>query len=209
MGIRYNYIIANYNAAQGVDNDDGSSWFHIHHNLFYQAQGFKMDYGGHNSIYEYNMAMSLSYRGGPCFGMGDFKEGHGDILRGNRCLLGLRTDDDSVGGRSTSRGTEKFETATLHEKYGYSSNDDEPPFVGRLWGGCENSPVTLESNEYYTPDGIAMVACNSKDFYKLQDIATKFGLEINSTVSVLPDVKTILKWAKSTTDQETVSSEMI
>ncbi len=57
--IRGNYIIANYNAAQGVDNDDGSSWFHIHHNLFYQAEGFKMDYGGHDSIYEYNMAMSL------------------------------------------------------------------------------------------------------------------------------------------------------
>ena len=56
--IRYNYIIANYNAAQGVDNDDGSSWFHIHHNLFYQAEGFKMDYGGHDSVYEYNMAMS-------------------------------------------------------------------------------------------------------------------------------------------------------
>ena len=57
--IQGNYIIANYNAAQGVDNDDGSSWFHIHHNLFYQAEGFKMDYGGHDSIYEYNMAMSL------------------------------------------------------------------------------------------------------------------------------------------------------
>ena len=57
--IRSNFIIANYNAAQGVDNDDGSSWFHIHHNLFYQADGFKMDYGGHDSIYEYNMAMSL------------------------------------------------------------------------------------------------------------------------------------------------------
>ena len=57
--IRNNFIIANYNAAQGVDNDDGSSWFHIHHNLFYQAEGFKMDYGGHDSIYEYNMAMSL------------------------------------------------------------------------------------------------------------------------------------------------------
>ena len=57
--IRGNFIIANYNAAQGVDNDDGSSGFHIHHNLFYQAEGFKMDYGGHDSIYEYNMAMSF------------------------------------------------------------------------------------------------------------------------------------------------------
>jgi hypothetical protein len=43
--INENFIIANYGASQGVDNDDGSSWFHIHHNLFYSAEGFKMDYG--------------------------------------------------------------------------------------------------------------------------------------------------------------------
>ena len=43
--IQHNFIIANYGASQGVDNDDGSSWHHIHHNLFYSAEGFKMDYG--------------------------------------------------------------------------------------------------------------------------------------------------------------------
>jgi hypothetical protein len=43
--IDHNFIIANYGASQGVDNDDGSSWFHIHRNLFYSAEGFKMDYG--------------------------------------------------------------------------------------------------------------------------------------------------------------------
>jgi len=207
--IRNNFIIANYNAAQGVDNDDGSSWFHIHHNLFYQAEGFKMDYGGHDSIYEYNMVMSLSYHGGPCFGMGNFKEGHGDVLRGNRCLLGLGSGNDNVDGSNTNIAKETMEAAALLEEYGHSSIDDEPPFVGRLWGGCEDSHVTLESNEYYTPDGIAMVGCNGNDFYKLQDLATKFGLEVNSTVSTLPDVKTILEWAQSATHQETLSSTFL
>jgi hypothetical protein len=40
--IRHNLIFANYGASQGVDNDDGSSWYRIHHNVFYMADGFKM-----------------------------------------------------------------------------------------------------------------------------------------------------------------------
>ncbi len=37
-----NFAIANYGAAQGIDTDDGSSFNFIHHNFFYQADGFKM-----------------------------------------------------------------------------------------------------------------------------------------------------------------------
>jgi len=266
--IRHNFIIANYNAAQGVDNDDGSSWFHIHHNLFYMADGFKMDYGGHDSIFEYNMVMSfctylfkiarfairslfflsflsnhrprtkeishciflklyflygamlilLAYHGGPCFGMGGFLEGHGDILRGNRCLVGLHDnyddddetsdceDDNDSSCYTSKRTTKAMATTTKTKSLSRASgtaiiiddnDDDEPPFVGRLWGGCEDSYVTLVSNEYYTPDGIALIGCNGKDFYNLNDMATKFGLEVNSTNGALPDVDTILEWATS------------
>lgn len=38
--IKFNLIFANYGSSQGVDNDDGSSWYHLHHNLFYDADGF-------------------------------------------------------------------------------------------------------------------------------------------------------------------------
>ena len=79
------------------------------------------------------------------------------------------------------------------------------PFVGRLWSACKESHVTLESNEYYTPDGIAMIGCDDK-FYTLTDAATKFGLEVNSTVSTLPNVTTILDWAESATREEASSS---
>jgi hypothetical protein len=58
--IQHNFIVANYGAAQGVDNDDGSSFYHIKRNVFYMADGFKMDYGGHDSIFEHNLI--LSYR---------------------------------------------------------------------------------------------------------------------------------------------------
>jgi len=197
--IRGNFIIANYNAAEGVDNDDGSSWFHIHHNVFYQANGFKMDYGGHDSVYEYNMAISLSYHGGPCFGMGSFREGHGDVLRGNKCLLGIDAGQDEVDNLASSAQT--MREAALRERYGYKYTNDEDPFVGRLWGGCVDSHLTLESNEYYTPDGIAMVICNGDEYHKLEDMAPTFGLEINSTVSSLPDVRTILVWAEAATNE--------
>jgi hypothetical protein len=40
-----NFIFANNGAAQAVDNDDGSSHYQILNNVFYQADGFKMDYG--------------------------------------------------------------------------------------------------------------------------------------------------------------------
>jgi hypothetical protein len=56
--IRHNFVFANYGASQGVDNDDGSSWFHIHDNVFYSADGFKMDYGGHDSVFENNLVLS-------------------------------------------------------------------------------------------------------------------------------------------------------
>ena len=144
--------------------------------------------------------------------MGSFKEGHGDVLRGNRCLLGLSTGNgnDDADADNTSTATEKTGTDVLHEEHGYYSIDDEPPFVGSLWEACEDSSVTLESNEYYTPDGIALIGCNGRnDFYTLQDMATKFGLEVNSTVSILPDVRTILEWAKSATHQETSSSVIL
>jgi hypothetical protein len=160
------------------------------------------------------LMISSAYHGGPCFGMGDFNEGHGDVLRGNKCLLGLSTGKDDIRGDSTSIDTQKIRETALRKEYGYSTTgiDDEFPFVGRLWGGCVDSHVTLESNEYYTPDGIAMVVCHGDDFHELQDMATKFGLEVNSTVSVLPDVKTILEWAKSATrsatHQDTSSSSI-
>ena len=32
-----NMIIANYGASQGFDTDDGSSWYNIHDNFFFEA----------------------------------------------------------------------------------------------------------------------------------------------------------------------------
>jgi hypothetical protein len=96
--IAFNFIIANYGASQGVDNDDGSSWYHIHNNVFYNADGFKQDYGGHDSTFEDNLV--IAYPGKHTqsrvcveFG-GTFLPGHGDIVRRNICIAA--TDKEPV-----------------------------------------------------------------------------------------------------------------
>lgn len=200
--IRRNFIFANYGASQGVDNDDGSSFFHINHNLFYMADGFKMDYGGHDSRFENNMVLSFSNNGGPCFNMGNFLKGHGDVLRGNKCLIGLGEIDkrsnskhsvysSSIFGNELSYTTRKLEARFSVE------DKEEPPFVGRLWEGCFNSHVTLTSNKYYTPDGIARIACGERKFLNLSKVVSEFGLEENSTNQTLPGISEIIAWARS------------
>ena len=37
--VQNNFIIANYGASQGFDTDDGSSWYDIHDNFFFLADG--------------------------------------------------------------------------------------------------------------------------------------------------------------------------
>jgi len=41
--ITRNFISADYGGSQSFDNDDGSSWFHSHHNFWYASDGVKMD----------------------------------------------------------------------------------------------------------------------------------------------------------------------
>jgi len=152
--------------------------------------------------------------------MGGFLEGHGDILRGNRCLVGLHdTNDDDKRNDCEDNNASLCHTSNVMERRksmtarslssrsptieydsftGTIINGDEIPlFVGQLFEGCVDSHVTLVSNEYYTPDGIAMIACNGKDYYNINDMGKKFGLEVNSTCGPLPEVSTILDWATS------------
>ena len=55
--IANNFIFANFGSSQGVDNDDGSSYFDTHDDVF------KMDYGGHDSSFHSNLVVNY-----PCDG---------------------------------------------------------------------------------------------------------------------------------------------
>ena len=62
----HSMIIANYGASQGFDNDDGSSYYDTHDNFFYDASGFKMDFGGHDSFFHDNVV--IARHGQNCLG---------------------------------------------------------------------------------------------------------------------------------------------
>lgn len=122
--------------------------------------------------------------------MGGFLEGHGDVFRNNRCLIGLNKDSQVDDGCRDPHCGSKIVVDNSRSNY------EEGTIIGGLWGGCENSHVTLSSNEYFTPDGTAMLGCGD-DAFTLEAAATQFGLEINSTSRLLPDEGTILGWAES------------
>eukprot|EP00041_Stephanoeca_diplocostata_P042079 m.10090 g.10090 ORF g.10090 m.10090 type:complete len:895 (+) comp7208_c0_seq1:114-2798(+) len=82
-----NFIFSNYGASQGIDNDDGSSYYHISDNVFYSADGFKMDYGGHDSKFTNNLIVTLPYDGQNCLNVGGFLPGHGDDFSDNTCFV--------------------------------------------------------------------------------------------------------------------------
>merc|ERR1712232_1214023 len=48
--LHHNFLIDNYSPQEGVDNDDGSQYYHTHENFFvYGKQGLKADFGGHDN----------------------------------------------------------------------------------------------------------------------------------------------------------------
>jgi hypothetical protein len=52
--------------SQAFDTDDGSSWYNIHHNFWFDSDGFKMDYSGHNSSFHDNLVAAKPYDGQNC-----------------------------------------------------------------------------------------------------------------------------------------------
>lgn len=89
----HNAIIANYGASQGFDNDDGSSFYNTHDNWYWDAAGFKMDYGGHDSLFHDNVVAATS--GQNCIGTASFVTGHADRYFNNSCIVygNERVDD--------------------------------------------------------------------------------------------------------------------
>jgi hypothetical protein len=82
---RRNLILANYGASQGFDNDDGSSFYYTYDNVYYTSDGFKMDYGGHDSKFFRNLVYASDNK--HCFGTGSFVEGHADVFDMNVCIV--------------------------------------------------------------------------------------------------------------------------
>ena len=81
----------NYSPQENVDNDDGSAYYHTHHNfLVYGNNGMKNDFGGHDNHHYDNVYAYV----GEALGVCGQQPGHEDYFYGNRVVL----TGSNVGG---------------------------------------------------------------------------------------------------------------
>lgn len=85
--LHHNFFIDNYSPQEGVDNDDGSQYYHTHDNfLVYGVQGQKADFGGHDNRHQDNIyayvgrALSTKTHASPL-------EGHENWFTGNTVFM--------------------------------------------------------------------------------------------------------------------------
>jgi hypothetical protein len=126
--------------------------------------------------------------------MGGFLKGHGDVLRGNTCIVGLDQKMDSGCGDPSSCTSPNPE------------DDESLKVVGRLYGGCQDSHVTLSDNKYFTPDGKAMFYCG-QDGYSLEEMQEQFGLEVGSSQADIPSEDDMVEWARAMLFDKTLTME--
>jgi len=107
--IHHNFMLANYNSQEAIDNDDGSSFYHTHHNFFvFGDAGLKSDFGGHDNWHDNNI---YAYAGS-CFGLGNNLRfvNNTCILRGDR---GYNSDCNLPSGMNVSGNYVSTPSGTL------------------------------------------------------------------------------------------------
>lgn len=84
--IHHNFFIDNYSPQENVDNDDGSAYYHTHHNFFvYGSNGMKNDFGGHDNYHHDNVygycGEAIGFYDAPML------EGHLDSFVNNKVVM--------------------------------------------------------------------------------------------------------------------------
>lgn len=93
LEIRFNFLISNYGAGFGVDNDDTSSYYKIHHNFFYLGGGVKCDYDGHEKHFYNNVMLGTS---AGCWHTCAYKKGFPDYCHDNKLVQVRHADSLSL-----------------------------------------------------------------------------------------------------------------
>ena len=181
-------IIANYGGSQGFDNDDGSSWYDIHHNVIY-GEGLKQDYGGHDSKYRDNLNIVHHYDGQNCINAWPFKMGQGpcgDWSKGaDRCSHAHRFENNKC-------------IVLYTDIYSPGAGRCVEPSSSREQGGAH-----LANNMYYTPNAGNATMKGCGNLHQLQ----KGGSEMGSTAYGIPTDAEWLKWANVLLKPDTLSQD--
>ena len=82
--LKHNFFIDNYHLQEGVDNDDGSAYYHTHDNVFVSGTvGMKNDWGGHDNLH-YDNVYGYVYKG---FGICSQLANHVDGFYNNTLVM--------------------------------------------------------------------------------------------------------------------------
>jgi hypothetical protein len=177
--INRNFVFANYGSSEGLDNDDGSSSYFIDSNVFYWSDGFKMDYGGHDSRFTNNVVLSVPYDGQNCVNLGSFLAGHGHKALNNTCAIG-------IGGHRTGSGCGDPQCINASR---VQVMDD----VVHL-AQCDGT-VEIRGNRYFSPSGNTTIKCGNKDLLPLHEAQKRYPMiEQGSTGANLPTAEEMASW---------------
>jgi len=121
---------------------------------FFCIAGFKMDYGGHDSIFEFNLVISYpDHFSQNCVGFGSFFPGRGHTSRYNKCIV-PHNDREGISLQHCRNSN-----AVLHDNEYYSPNgtllvhcwdDDEGPVP--FEEAQESFGIEKGSSIHNTPD---------------------------------------------------------
>eukprot|EP00039_Didymoeca_costata_P013183 m.196382 g.196382 ORF g.196382 m.196382 type:complete len:799 (+) comp15699_c0_seq3:667-3063(+) len=177
--VRQNFIIANYGSSQGFDTDDGSSWYNISSNFFFQADAVKMDYGGHDSVFSNNVIYVRDSDGQNCINTGAYLAGHGMEYSGNKCILPFSKNIGHVAG------CDCINSSSLSNKQ--SGSRDDP-------GPREECGVYFHDNEYFGIDQNLTMTCSNPPLSFQQWQAD--GQDVNSKEWAIPTDDQLIYWAR-------------
>lgn len=91
-----NFMIADYNSQEAIDNDDGSAYYMTHDNFFaYSGNGMKNDFNGHDNRHFNNIYAYV----GHAFGICKQLNGHEDYFYNNTVVM---TKDGDYGNMQCS-----------------------------------------------------------------------------------------------------------
>ena len=162
-----NFIIADYHGSQAFDTDDGSAWYKIYNNFFYDAMALKNDFGGYSMYYYGNL--NICWKGGnaACLNIGPtLYNGPSDTIYDNKCMV--------------------FNTALI-------STIDSPNYMtGSSFKSFNNSYYTssgIVKFEIQNSSGGSTV-------YNMTQLPALFDIEVGSTANVIPSNDVIMNWVR-------------
>eukprot|EP00462_Mataza_sp_D1_P009108 CAMPEP_0175150124 /NCGR_PEP_ID=MMETSP0087-20121206/17670_1 /TAXON_ID=136419 /ORGANISM="Unknown Unknown, Strain D1" /LENGTH=775 /DNA_ID=CAMNT_0016435983 /DNA_START=250 /DNA_END=2577 /DNA_ORIENTATION=- len=179
--IAHNFIVSNYGAGFGVDNDDTSSYYLIYSNFFYLGGGVKCDYSGHEKRF-YNNIMLAQGGGAACHHTCAYAKGYTDYCYNNTIVQAKKSTPGQL--------VDPFSIIWFCD----------PTNVSRVIPDYDNAMLpVIHSNRIFNADGKASVTCG----YYGPDSRTRVPLETfmaaglmqNTTVSKLPSDDTVISWA--------------